>query len=275
MRRGSSPGARPGAGGAFRGGPDQPGLVVAVLGASGGAGASTLAVACGLALADRGLRVVLVDGQPGGSGLDVVLGVEHLPGVRWPDLLDCEGVDGSALLAGLPWALGVAVLSHGRELRPAPGWSVLADAVAGLRAVADVVVLDLPRAGADRVGTLGADIAFVVAGTGVVELAGLAATAPRVAAHVGETFLVLRADRSGGSASAVALEVGAALDLPVLALVGEDRGVRHDLDRGRPPGRRPGPVARAVERMAQTVEEFASVRRRGMSGHESGSVCLA
>lgn len=59
--------------------------------------------------------VLLVDGQPGTGGLDVVVDLESAPGVRWRALRGVGGeVDGVRLLGALPSRDGVAVLSHGR-----------------------------------------------------------------------------------------------------------------------------------------------------------------
>src|SRR5690606_10448493 len=82
------------------------GAVVAVVGARGGAGASVVAASLGRAAGRRRGPVGLVDLALVGGGLDVLLGVEQDPGVRWPDLADARGrLDGEDLLARLPrWA---------------------------------------------------------------------------------------------------------------------------------------------------------------------------
>lgn len=124
--------------------------VVAVVGASGGCGASTLTAAVCRSASDAGWSVVAVDGQPGGGGLDVVLALDHLPGVRWPDLTRLRGaVDGPDLIARLPRGDGVAVLSHGRDGRPLPGPGALSAVVAGLASTGAVGL------GAVALGALG------------------------------------------------------------------------------------------------------------------------
>ncbi|MFI1239294.1 septum site-determining protein Ssd [Nocardia salmonicida] len=98
------------------------GIVVAVVGAGGGAGASTLAAATALRGAARRVRrdTVLIDGAPLDGGIDLVLGMENVPGLRWPDLIIEDGrVSAAALHNALPAAsAGLAVLSCGRA-RPA------------------------------------------------------------------------------------------------------------------------------------------------------------
>lgn len=62
--------------------------------------------------------VLLVDGQPGTGGLDVVLDLDRHPGARWAALRGADAdIDGARLLAALPHRDGVAVLSQGRGPR--------------------------------------------------------------------------------------------------------------------------------------------------------------
>lgn len=118
---------------------------IGVLGASGGVGASTLAAAltvrAGATLEDCRLAVA-VDLDPRG-GLDVVLGLEHVEGMRWDD------VQGSAWTAGderdirvcaLPGEDDLAVLAA-RGAGPAD-WRTVAETLDALSAQGDVVVVD-------------------------------------------------------------------------------------------------------------------------------------
>ncbi|MFD9643185.1 septum site-determining protein Ssd, partial [Streptomyces sp. NPDC059082] len=91
-------------------------LTVGVVGGRGGAGASTLACGLALAAARAGHRTLLVDGDPLGGGLDVLLGGEREEGRRWPDFAASKGrLAGGALEESLPSLRGVRVLSWGRE----------------------------------------------------------------------------------------------------------------------------------------------------------------
>lgn len=89
---------------------------LAVVGAVGGVGTSTLAAALARELAPS----VLVDGKPAGGGIDLLLGLEEQPGVRWPDLrLGAGVVDAADIVAALPETHdGVAVLSGARSSVP-------------------------------------------------------------------------------------------------------------------------------------------------------------
>ena len=59
------------------------GPVVAVLAGRGGGGASVFATA----VAQAATESLLIDGDPWGGGLDLVLGSETEPGLRWPESL--------------------------------------------------------------------------------------------------------------------------------------------------------------------------------------------
>lgn len=86
--------------------------VIVVVGASGGLGASTLALAVGRRLATTGPASVVVDLDLCRGGLEVTAGIEHLPGRRWDDLSQVRGrLPPEALPAGLPQEDGVHVLS--------------------------------------------------------------------------------------------------------------------------------------------------------------------
>ncbi|MEV7009547.1 septum site-determining protein Ssd [Streptosporangium sp. NPDC051022] len=67
------------------------GAVVCVAGGRGGAGASVLAASLALSASRRRLRTLLVDADPLGGGLDVLLGQEEAGGARWADLVAREG----------------------------------------------------------------------------------------------------------------------------------------------------------------------------------------
>ena len=128
----------------FHHGAPRDGRLVAVMGATGGVGASTLAV--GLAVCRPDKRTLVVDTDPLGGGIDVLLGAERTPGIRWPDLLGAQGrLSPATLDYALPHAHGVAMVSFGRGDQP---W-IAEESMAGLLDAAgrgyDVVVVDLAR----------------------------------------------------------------------------------------------------------------------------------
>jgi secretion/DNA translocation related CpaE-like protein len=122
--------------------------VVGVVGGCGGAGATTLAAALSLAAVNDGQRVTLLDLDPLGAGVDVVLGGDDAMGARWEDLGDARGrVDGAALLSVLPRPAGVPIVTWRRDQpnAAAPPLPVVRAVLDSARRVSDVVVLDLPR----------------------------------------------------------------------------------------------------------------------------------
>jgi hypothetical protein len=113
--------------------------VIGVVGGSGGVGASSFAAV----LAVLAGSAVLVDLDVCGGGIDVVMGIERVPGARWSGLELAGGrLDPEVLLTGLPRAGPCAVLAADTPtLDPAAVLQVL-DAAASL----GPVIVDLPRA---------------------------------------------------------------------------------------------------------------------------------
>lgn len=122
------------------------GLVVCVAGGRGGAGASVLAAALALSASRQSLRTLLVDADPLGGGLDLLLGQEEADGARWSDLVAREGrVSFTALQAALPTFAGLTLLSfHRGEVETIPPEAMRSVLEAGWRGF-DLVVVDLPR----------------------------------------------------------------------------------------------------------------------------------
>lgn len=124
------------------------GTVLGVLGAAGGVGASTVSAWLTAGAASRNLRPLLVDGDPFGGGLELALGGEGLPGVRWPDLGEVRGtLNPDQLAHALPSLEGFSLLSMGTD-PPLPG--VLATAAVpsilqSARSAFDLTVVDVAR----------------------------------------------------------------------------------------------------------------------------------
>ncbi|MDN4610504.1 septum site-determining protein Ssd [Arthrobacter burdickii] len=93
--------------------PAATGPVVGVLGTAGGCGVSTFAFWCARHAATEGGPALLVDGNPLGGGLDLALGLEDRPGVRWHDLGEIRGtLSAEQLAAALPTDGTFSLLSH-------------------------------------------------------------------------------------------------------------------------------------------------------------------
>lgn len=220
-------------------------LTVGVIGGRGGAGASTLACALALAAARTGRRTLLVDADPLGGGLDVLLGGEGAEGRRWPDFAASKGrVAGGALEESLPSVRGLRLLSWDRGDAVLVPPEAMRSVLAAARRRGGVVVVDLPR----RVdGAVTEALAQIDLGLLVVpgELRAVAA-AHRVASLAGLVLSDLRAVVRGPYAAGLDGQwVADALRLPLAGELPEDPGLSPAGDMGAPPGAEArGPLAR-------------------------------
>lgn len=239
------------------------GVVVATAGGRGGAGASTLAVTLALAAARRRLEPLLVDADPLGGGIDLLLGAEEVAGLRWPDVADVHGrLQPGLLTTSCPLVDGVRVLSWGsgalagrtpgRPGSPTGPVGAGPDAVravleAGVRE-AGVTVVDLPRA-VDECQSVVLErcrTVLLVVPAEVRAAAAAARLAVVVRAQTDDVRLVVRGPAPGGlPARAVADLLG--LDLE--AALPPEPGLAALLDRGEAAAvRSRGALARFADR---------------------------
>ena len=212
--------------------------IIGVAGASGGVGASVFTVALGYRACRRGVTTVCVDARPLGGGLDVVLGVDHERGVRWPALQRAAGrLDGAALLTELPTVDGLAILSHDRGALPEVQRDSLRSVILGLADCVDLLVIDLPARVDPSFGwwLQLIDDGLLVVGASPAALAGAGAFAGSMPDDACRWWLV---QRTPPRAAGLGETVAAALGLPLLVEVTDDGRVVTDLRRGRTPGRR-------------------------------------
>jgi secretion/DNA translocation related CpaE-like protein len=243
------------------------GKVLTVLGARGGAGASVFAVAVGLTALKAGDNTLLVDCDPKGGGLDLVLGAEEEKGMRWPDMqLSAGRVAASSLHMSLPARrrgnAQLTLLSGARKGEgPAPD-AVAAVIEAGRRA-GEVVVCDLPRqleasawSAIDR-----ADLAVIVTPAEV----RAAVTAKQLARELSDRGaspqLVVRGPSPGGLR---ADEIAASAGIPLLATMRPEPHLAQSLERGRFHPRPRGPLTQAAK---TTLNELATIASRTHRGH--------
>ena len=214
-------------------GPSRGGFVTAITSATGGCGVSTLAVSMALASQAISGRVLLIDGDPHGGGLDLVLGAEDDSGVRWADLAAAEGrLSAATLDYALPHPGGVALLSHGRtgavRVSDEAFDAVLAAGVRGY----DEVFVDVPRAAwAPSPAMLErADRVILIVPGRVRGIAAAAAALPWLTGVAQALSVVVRAVPRGVAHR----EVERALGLTRLPVVPEQLQLATRADRGQP-----------------------------------------
>jgi secretion/DNA translocation related CpaE-like protein len=128
--------------------PEAGGVVLGVTGGCGGAGATTAAIWLAQAAAGLGARVLLVDADPWGGGLELALAAEESPGLRWPDLSDASGsIDPEQLADALPLAGGFSFLSWPgtRERPPAVDSASVGGVLDAARRGYELVIVDIGR----------------------------------------------------------------------------------------------------------------------------------
>ncbi|MFF3574996.1 septum site-determining protein Ssd [Nocardia jiangxiensis] len=214
------------------------GAVVAVVGACGGAGASTLAGAIALTASAIRFRpgTILVDGDPFGGGLDLLLGIESEEGLRWPDLVVEDGrVAAATLREALPEAApGLRVLACGRATPDTGPTEIGPGAVRAVldagRAAGDLVVCDISRERGPHADQMldGADLVVLVATPRLRSIAAARATVAHVRRRNPNQALIVREPAPGGLHGD---EVAEALGLPLLAAVRAHPGLSGQLER--------------------------------------------
>lgn len=214
------------------------GTVVAIVGAVGGAGASTLAAVTALRAATGPCRnnTLLIDGAPYGGGLDLLLGIEKRPGLRWPDVVVEDGrIPAAALHNALPGAdAGLAVLSCGRD-SAGPigelGSAAMHAVIEAGRGAGDFVVCDVSSERGTHADQM-IDAADLVVLVVPAQLRAVAA-ARTAAAYIGRRNpnqgLIIRGPAPGNIRGN---EVAEVLDLPLLAAVRAEPRLSAQVERG-------------------------------------------
>lgn len=122
--------------------------IVACYSPSGGVGTSSIAAMLAWALRRHGRTCALVDVDFAAGGLDVLLGQEAEPGLRWSDISAPLGrIEPESLMHELPRWEDVVVLSADPWNGDVPDWWEVEAAVSALARANDVVILDTGHAG--------------------------------------------------------------------------------------------------------------------------------
>jgi secretion/DNA translocation related CpaE-like protein len=221
--------------------------VIGVLAGCGGAGASTFAaVLAGCA----GSPAFLLDCDPLGGGIDVLLGCEQLAGPRWGQVRLRGGpLDPQALLTGLPRWHEVRFLAADSQ-QPLTESAVAA--VIDAAASTALTVLDLPRANSPmrQAALRRCDLVILLTPAEVRAATAAAMIAPALDER--SAALVVR----GGSRTVPAGQLSELLGLPVLAELPYDPAGAH------PDGLRMNRIRRRTRYAAMTVLGACQQRRR-------------
>lgn len=234
--------------------------VVAVAGGCGGAGATTFATAMALLAADDS-AVTLLDADPWGCGVERVAGLDEAAGTTWATLLQSSGRLGSrSLRASLPRRDRLAVLGWGSSPREELEPAVVREVTSAAQRGSDLVVADLPRFVSPGAAELlqRCDVLVLVSPLTVAAVASTAQVVTRLAALAPRTVLVAR----GPSTALDPDDVAAVLDVPLAAVMKDQRGLAEAVELGTGPvPRRRGPLARAARATLSLVraEHHAAV----------------
>ncbi len=225
------------------------GAVVGVIGGAGGVGATVFAAALAEVLAET-QDVLLVDADPGGAGLDRVLGIEAVDGVRWDGLARSAGrLSARSLYDALPRRGGLSVLTWPAVRTGTVSSAVMRGAISTGRRGYPTVVVDLARHLDETTEdvVLRCDRVLLVS---TLTVPAVSAAARLVSRLPPTTGLVLRG-ADGGVAPAEVMDL---LGLPVLARMRDQRGLDEAIGLGLGPLRnRRGPLARAARTVADEV----------------------
>ncbi|MDK1476341.1 septum formation initiator [Streptomyces sp. 549] len=239
------------------------GVTIGVIGGRGGAGASTLATALAVAAGRTGRRSLLVDADPLGGGLDVLLGGESAEGLRWPAFTDSRGrVAAAALEESLPSLHGVRVLSWDRGTGVAVPPEAMRSVLGAARRGGGAVVVDLPRRTDEPVGEALSqlDLGLLVVPAEVRAVAAAHRLATRLNLVLKDLRVVVRGPRRAGLGDE---QIARLLELPLAGQLPDDPGLLESVERGVPPGSAPGSPLAAF---------CAALWERTLPGENQGSV---
>jgi secretion/DNA translocation related CpaE-like protein len=232
-----------------------PGVTVGVVGGAGGVGATVFAAALAQVCATTGSTLV-VDADVLGAGIDRVLGLEDVDGVRWDALMQATGrLSARSLREALPRRDRLSVLTWPVDRTPSLQAFALREALSAGRRGFDVVVVDVPRHADPVVDEVLArcDHVLLVSTLTVPAVTAAARVARRLPRGPG-AGLVLR----GGAAGVAPREVERLLDVPVLATMGDQRGLDEAISLG------VGPLRSGRGALARAAREVAAAVRSGV-----------
>ena len=233
------------------------GEVICVVGGSGGVGASTFAAGLAFVAARAMQRALLVDADPRGGGLDLLLGAERVEGLRWPRLAKARGQIGD-LTGQLPRVDGVDVLAMARGETPL-GWVLAAEQLEAVLDSAvrshDLTVVDLPRSGGDTADPAldRADLIMLLVQGDVRGVAAAREVGRVIDADADKIGVVVRRGRTRLLSPDT---VADGLGLRLLGTIPDDASLALAAERGEPPARSPrAPLAVACREVLDLLAD--------------------
>jgi secretion/DNA translocation related CpaE-like protein len=219
------------------------GRLIAVIGGVGGVGCSTVTAGLSFVAARMGCRTLLMDCDPLGGGIDLLVGAERLEGWRWPRLAAASGELGDVGGGQLPQVDGVDVLSMARTestpraLPPGePGEEAMQSVLSSAGRCYDLVVADVARtlgeAGREVLGR--ADEVMLVAPAtvrGISATRRLLVDLREIRSSPAVLVRLLRASRIDPET------VADSLGLALLDVIADEPTLLLGAERGDPPGR--------------------------------------
>jgi secretion/DNA translocation related CpaE-like protein len=222
-----------------------PGVVIGVLGGSGGAGATVFAAALAQMSAELA-PTLLVDADPIGAGIDRVIGLESADGIRWDSLLQTTGrLSSRSLREALPRSGRLSVLTWPTDRPAALQAFAMREVLSAGRRGFDAVVVDLPRHRDAVVEETISRCDHVVL-VSTLTVPGVSSSA-RVAHLLPETTTARHLVTRGGRGGVSPESVSRLLRMPLLVAMGDQRGLDEGIDLGAGPARaRRGALSRAA-----------------------------
>ena len=230
--------------------PGKEARMVCVVPSRGGSGASALAASLALTAHTDRIRSILIDGDPLGGGLDLVVGGEESAGVRWSELATTrERIGPRALLEALPSPGDLPVVSGGRGQHAGPATippEAMRAVLPAARRAAELLVLDLPRYldAACDLALAEADNVLLVVPLEVRAVAAAQRVGERLRERVSpaaDTAVVTRGPAPGGL---TASDVAEAVGMRLAGALSPEHGLAARLERGEIPARPNGPLVR-------------------------------
>lgn len=238
------------------------GLCVGIIPGAGGAGASLLS--CGLAFHARQFftDVVLIDLDETSAGLDIVLGIEGQPGMRWQDFYTLTGsISGSDILRGLPIRDGVALLTHNESEIQVDDF-LPSTIIEQLRSTSELVIIDLPKFSNQKVIAnvlQQCDIVLVVTPSTVRGSASTKKAIAAIAKHATDVELVVR---NFPGTNFDALRIAQSIDVPLAGVINSDPRIVEQIEQGfGVSGIHLGGFTRSMNALAKRLVETSEIQK--------------